>query len=154
LSHKVMTISQDFWSNVNKTDSCWLWTRAISSRGYGVFQVDSKLVYAHRYSFLQSGRVLLEGEEVCHTCDVKHCVRDDHLVAGSHQYNLSDAVSKGLVPRGEDKWNAKLTEQDVVEIRSLSRNGYSSRQIADMYNISDRHIRGIVTRRYWKHVSL
>jgi hypothetical protein len=33
----------DFWKRVDKTDSCWLWTGALHSAGYGVVRINACL---------------------------------------------------------------------------------------------------------------
>lgn len=32
-----MSVAERFWSKVDKTDDCWLWTAATNRRGYGQF---------------------------------------------------------------------------------------------------------------------
>jgi hypothetical protein len=72
-----------FWSNVQKTDTCWLWTKAVGRGGYGVLDLrrngTSKKYRAHRLSLLLSGVEIPEGYEVDHLCKVLLCVRPDHL---------------------------------------------------------------------------
>jgi hypothetical protein len=51
---------------------------------------------------------------------------------------------------GENHGRAKLKLEDVEEIRSLKRNGYSIRKIMKMFNISKAHAENIVAYRVWK----
>lgn len=55
--------------------------------------------------------------------------------------------------RGEKHPDARLTEEDVLEIRELYGTGdYYQREIGKMFGVSARHISSIVTRKKWKHI--
>lgn len=54
--------------------------------------------------------------------------------------------------RGAARPAAKLTEQDVQQIRSDAANGMKQRDIADAYGISQGLVSGIVNGTRWKHV--
>jgi hypothetical protein len=49
--------------------------------------------------------------------------------------------------------NHKLTDEDVVQIRSM-RGIVTQKEIGKMFGINDRHICQIQLNRYWKHVDL
>lgn len=100
-----------FWSYVNKTDTCWIWTGATQSFGYGVFW-DSGSTTAHRTALeLALGCPIPDGFGALHTCDVPGCVRNDdqgiyvvrgisrprfgHLWIGTAADNTADMVAKG-----------------------------------------------------------
>jgi hypothetical protein len=90
------SIARRFWAKVNKTDTCWLWTGHIDRGcGYGKFTADwrkgSEL--AHRVSFYLAHGFYPKGE-TCHTCDVRACVRPDHLYDGTRSDNMRDAVAR------------------------------------------------------------
>lgn len=103
-----MTPEQRFWSKVDKTDSCWLWTGALHDLGYARFQSDGKRVYAHRYSYELVNGSIPDGLTIDHLCRVRHCVNPDHLEAVTHRENLrrsafqvtSINASKTHCPRG------------------------------------------------------
>ncbi len=86
-----------FWSKVEKTKECWNWTAAKNPKGYGRYKVEGKCRSPHVLSFLNSGGVLLDKEEVCHTCDNPSCVRPDHLFAGTRSDNMKDCAEKGRI---------------------------------------------------------
>jgi hypothetical protein len=86
-----------FWSKVNKTDSCWLWTGSVVSkkRPYGTFYF-KKSRMATRISWeLHTGTPIPANLYVCHHCDNPRCVRPDHLFLGTQKENIHDSMSKG-----------------------------------------------------------
>ncbi len=57
---------------------------------------------------------------------------------------------KGL--RGEKHLSAKLTDKEVIIIRSLSKNGLSARKIASRYNMTQASINRVIKGKTWKHI--
>tara|TARA_R110000822_G_scaffold190302_3_gene329093 strand:- start:7126 stop:7467 length:342 start_codon:yes stop_codon:yes gene_type:complete len=89
-----------FFSKVNKTSSCWLWTGGLDSDGYGLFQLNGKQWRAHRYSQLMHNGLDNHLPIVMHTCDNPCCVNPTHLVNGTIQDNNLDKLSKGRAVTG------------------------------------------------------
>lgn len=84
-----MTELERFFKKVNKTNTCWLWTAGVSTRGYGVFH--NTLItsnYAHRYSYSAFVGQIPEGMVVDHLCGVKLCVNPRHLEPVTNKENL------------------------------------------------------------------
>lgn len=73
---------------------CWLW-EAPGDNGYGLIKVDGRYVSAHRASYTAFIGPIPDGLNVCHTCDVRACIRPDHLWAGTQSQNVRDAIRKG-----------------------------------------------------------
>ncbi len=131
---------------------CWLWTAAKSPRGYGMIGAGGRLdgtLRAHRVSWILHRGEIPEGKEVCHQCDTPLCVNPDHLFLGSHEENMHDAVKKGRTSRGEQRPSAKLTEDQVREIRASTE---TQTEIAIRYGICQQHISDVKSGRKWRHV--
>lgn len=69
--------------------------------------------------------------------------------------NINHAIKTGLTPIGQESSSAKLTNQQVMEIRSkISTGKYSCMTVAKEYGISDSTVEKIVDGRLWKHLPL
>lgn len=77
------TPQERFWSKVDKTATCWLWTGALTGplpkRGYGVFNVNGKNRVAHRIAYEWLVGPIPEGLQLDHLCRVRNCVNPSHL---------------------------------------------------------------------------
>lgn len=98
---------QRFWTKVEFTDSCWLWTAGKSSFGYGYFAraKANGHVYAHRWAYEHLVGPVLEGLELDHLCRVPSCVNPNHLEPVTHQEN----VRRGLSPSLLRSWRHAIT---------------------------------------------
>ena len=79
-----------FWTNVDKTDTCWLWNGSMWRTGYGRFwDRDTNMRRAaHLLSYEMLVGPVPEGLQLDHLCRVRHCVNPDHLepvTAGENQ---------------------------------------------------------------------
>ena len=136
-----------FWSRVEKTETCWLWTGYICKTGYGQFKFNGISHNSHRLSLaLHLGRPLAPRMFACHaphsTCGNRHCVNPAHLFEKSPQGNSDDRIADGTARR-------KLTESQVYAIRDDTR---SSRKIAVDYGIAAITVNEIKNRKIWKHL--
>lgn len=68
--------------------------------------------------------------------------------------NLIQATGpgKGNFVQGEERYNAKLTDDDVRQIRRLAAQGQTQRHLANQFGISQPKISQIVNRVAWRHV--
>lgn len=147
------SVAARFNQKVNKTDSCWLWTAKLFWSGYGSLRVDGKHVVAHRVAWELHHGPIPNGLEVCHRCDVRHCVNPDHLFLGTRRDNTLDAVAKGRHPRGELQGRAKLTEAQVMEARSMWASGVPGNHLARRFGVASRTMWDVLYRKHWKHVA-
>jgi hypothetical protein len=67
-----------FWSKVQKTSACWLWS-ANRRGGYGQFWLNGRFVPAHRWSYEQVHGQIADGLQMDHLCRVPACVNPAHL---------------------------------------------------------------------------
>jgi hypothetical protein len=132
-----------FWSKVDKSGDCWIWTAARRGLGYGNYRAGNRTYTASRLSFL-------------HSCDNPPCVRPSHLFAGTHADNMRDCVAKGRCGSKPGRpgtfGNARLTAEQVAEVRAAYRPrgaGSNSRELAQKFSISQRHIRAIARGDRW-----
>lgn len=146
----------DFWSKVEKTESCWLF-RNSKTAPYGEFCWNRVPERAHRVSWLLTFGAIPSGLFVCHHCDVKNCVNPEHLFIGTNADNMKDMKDKGRhvsAPQfGESNPMAKLTSQAVRKIRALLKKGQTQKKISKMFGVSRANIWMIKNERTWKTIS-
>jgi hypothetical protein len=146
------TLSERFWSKVEKTKTCWVWRGCCDQKGYGHIKASGKNQAAHRVSFKLHFGSVPKGTHVLHKCDNPPCIRPDHLFSGTASDNSRDASIKGRLVRGEHHHSSKLRESQVVQIRKLRSAGATLRSLAERYNVSCVTVHHIHHRLIWKHV--
>lgn len=152
-----------FWSLVLKTSDCWLWAGARQPDGYGHYGGQM----AHRISYQIHYGKIPDGMQVAHRCDVRYCVRPDHLFLATPAQNTADMIIKGrgrngfrgynrraVVRRGSGHHRAKLTEKDILWIRHWYATGQATqRALAREFGVNQTTIRKIVLGMIWQHVT-
>lgn len=154
-----------FWSfvDIRDSDDCWEWQGASNGTGNGcghgrfcirVIEGKSLREYSHRISWMLKFGDIPEGMSVLHKCDNPPCCNWKHLFLGTQKDNMQDASRKGrcVTPnlKGEEAYQAKLKEKDVLEIkRLLAEEKVSQSQIARNYNVSLQAIHLIKKGRNW-----
>lgn len=137
---------------------CWLWTGAVNEKGYGMVSVrHAASKRAHRAAYILANGEIPEGMLVCHRCDVRCCVNPNHLFLGTPAQNSADMVAKRRQalgrrrnnPFGERTGTSKLTSEQVLKIRNDTR---PTLEIVAEYGISRSHVRGIIKKRFWRHL--
>jgi len=71
----------------------------------------------------------------------------------THKENVMHAIATGLFCDGEDHRDAKLTVNDILEIRWLHTLGYNCAEIGRDYGFGRKHIWNIVNYKKWKNVA-
>lgn len=150
---------ENFWKKVKKTNSCWIWTGGVSSRGYGnfCFHRNGKFINnrAHRFSYFLSKGEIPKKMLICHKCNNPLCVKPAHLYAGTTSDNVRDAIRDGLwnPSQGEKNGQSKLTKEKVLKIRELHKNGnYTQQELANLFGVIQQTISLILSRKHWAHI--
>lgn len=69
-----------FWSKVDKSGTCWLWTGGQYGDGYGKFSTDGVFVAAHRFAWdVTHGWPVPADLTIDHLCRVRLCVNPSHM---------------------------------------------------------------------------
>lgn len=158
-------IVKRFWEKVDvrSPDECWPWLAYVGKRGYGMMRLldasrQQKVITAHRIAYTLVYGTIPCGEGhfgtvIRHSCDNRVCCNPFHLDPGSHLDNMRDAVARGRNVRGERQPQSKLTETQVLEIRSIySEGGVTQQQLAQKYGVIQQAIQLVVARKGWKHI--
>jgi len=141
-----ITLLERFWSKVDKTPGfgkwgdCWRWTAFCDRDGYGKFAPrHGEQWYAHRWIYEQTTGNKLGKRLATHKCDTPSCVRPDHIEPGNQKKNMGECSQRKRISHGERHYCAKLTAEQVREIRTDPR---LHREIAEDYGVA----RAMVTR--------
>jgi hypothetical protein len=142
-------------------NECWLWAAGKNNNGYGLVRARGSSRYAHREAYeAENGRGSAEGFVCRHRCDTPACVNPAHLEIGTQADNVCDMIQRGrrrIVPsKGEAHGNAKLTDADVIAIRSAYVFGSSASgtyALGRQFGVDPAVIGRIVRRLTWRHIS-
>lgn len=146
------TLEDKFWMRVEKSDGCWLWAGWIMRNGYGNLRYKKGAygVQAHRLSWAIHFGDIPDGLCVLHKCDVRACVRPDHLFLGTRGDNNKDCVRKGRNQRGEKHGNAILNWEKVNAMRRLYASGqYTLLEMGDMFGVTKGNAHCVIARKTW-----
>ena len=91
-------MTERFWENVSKTETCWVWIGHRKETNYGVISEGKRKgrpKSAHRYSWEIHNGPIPEGLCVLHRCDNPPCVNPEHLFLGTLADNAQDMLAKG-----------------------------------------------------------
>jgi hypothetical protein len=154
-----------FWDKVDKTPGqgpkgqCWVWVGSRNKTGYGTLGMTPRYAsfLAHRLSWFIAHGSLPNTLLVLHHCDNPPCINPDHLFLGTQKDNMLDCKAKGRVAVnglfGEDVWKHKLTEKDVLAIRSSYTGAYGQcAELGRKYGVTGSLIVMIIKRKTWKHI--
>lgn len=152
--HKRRPVAERFWKKVIKSDGCWSWTGAVS-RGYGKISRDhttAGMTQAHVISWEIHHGIVPEGYVVCHKCDNRQCTNPEHLFLGTQADNMADMVMKARSAWGERNRHAKLTAEQVLEIRGRKAGGELTSVLAAEFRVTVNMVNKIASRECWKHI--
>lgn len=159
-----------FNSRTQKRPSgCIEWAGPRDPKGYGRFTFKGKQRLAHRAAWQLFCGDLSPDACVLHRCDNPPCVNPAHLFLGDRGDNARDMASKGrqwvqknpagrpicpieLKPRGAAHGCARLSEAQVIEIRTRASEGESGRQLAKAFTCSASLVSQIIRGTIWTHL--
>jgi hypothetical protein len=164
------TFPYDFIRRINiDPNGCWLWGGHVSKQnGYGAFYQNGTRHYVHRFAFQLSKGVVPSGLDVCHECDVRHCVNPNHLYAATRSENIRDMMRKNRAGwqkdpekykqfgrrvgslKGEMNSSSKLNRMDVDVIKYLLEKGCFYTDISKLFGVETASISDIAHGRTWK----
>ena len=111
------------------------------------------MLRAHRVAFSLVNGPIPPGKCICHSCDNPSCCNPDHLYLGSRADNNKDRVARGRQAWGERMPSAKLSAEQVHDIRSkYAEQHVSQRALGREYGVSHTVIWQIVHRAKWARV--
>lgn len=134
---------------------CLIWPFARRSGEYGRFREGNGQTYAHRrMCLLAHGSAPTRDIEVAHSCGNGHlgCVNPHHLRWDTTAGNAADRAAHGTENTGERNGQAKLTEEQVRDIRDQAR-CETQQQTADRYGICRQTVSDIRRGRRWAFLS-
>ena len=155
------SIEQRLWMKVSigGVNECWVWNGACVRKGHGVMWAgrngNERLV--HRISWIIANGKIPDNLCVLHKCDNPPCVNPRHLFLGTVADNNRDMWGKkrGRIKRsdGENNNSAKLTYENVHEIRKLRKAGWKLKDLAKKFSVCVTTIHWITSGKHWKNVS-
>lgn len=137
-----------FWDRVDvvhDADSCWNWIAGVrNAEGRGSLRWNGKTEAAYRVAWMLTAGPIPDGMFVCHACDNPRCVRPSHLFLGTAADNSRDMATKGRahvsdgsqVPRGDANPLTRISDTDVLRVRTRYAQGVSQAQLVRETGIS------------------
>lgn len=160
---KLDRLKKSFEKHVIRQEGCWGWKGPIANGGYPVMSCRRAIGSdrGHRASWIIHKGPIPEGLFVCHHCDNPICTNPEHLWIGTHQENDKDKIIKGRarfgappLKQGSENGSSKLTEEQVIEIKKLLKEGKSTYFIGPIFGVSKTTILRIKKGTHWQHVKI
>lgn len=115
---------------MHDTNACIEWQGNKDIKGYGRIHGHGGTIKAHRLAYCLHTHCTMESiseQVVRHTCDNTGCVNPNHLLLGSNLDNIADRYERGRSAKGERNGWAKLTSEEVSQIRAFYQKGVRGR---------------------------
>lgn len=125
-----MTLAERFAQYVSPEPNtgCYLWTGAVSSFGYGQFNVEGRTCSAHRVAWLLEHGPIPADVEPDHRCRNRACVNTGHMQLVTHAVNMH----RGNARAGLNKRKTECLRGHPFDVENtrveVQRNGLDRRQ--------------------------
>jgi len=106
---------------------------------------DQQMVVNHKNGIKTDNR-LCNLEWTTQKANIRHAIETLGRVFGTNRPRAEQ------MSRGESSGRNKLTETQIVQIREMAANGYSQRNIAKTFTVTQACIYDILNRHTWRHV--
>lgn len=119
-----------------------IWVGGAGGRNYPVHRLSMCVKEGYDYAEI-------DGWLVRHQCNNRLCYNPAHLLLGDDRQNVLDRVFAGRSggAKGERNARAKLTDEQVSDIRALHDRGWRQSALAREFDISTMHVSRIVNYR-------
>ncbi len=105
----ILRINEQILVNEN---GCHIWQGCIFKKsGYGKISIRNKVFLTHRIVYQHYNGELIEGLEICHSCNNKLCQNPEHLRQDTKSGNAIDRIYVG------NNAKQKLTVKQIEEIK-------------------------------------
>lgn len=137
----------------DRATGCWEWPFAVDSSGYGELWYQGTTIRAHVLALILDGQPKPQPPNhlALHSCDNRPCCNPTHLRWGTLQDNIKDAMKRGRLCSGEDKPNARFTNDQIRAIRTSDQR--TAAELAAVYGVTQTYIYRIRGRFIWKNLS-
>lgn len=147
-----MTLPDRFWSKVDKTGDCWIWTAAKSGKGYGKFCTHylEPQKSAHRLAWADANGPIPPGMHIDHVCHVRNCVNPAHLRLATPKQNQENRLGGRGVSGVRNVYWHEPTGQWRVKLRHNYRTIHGG--LYDTIEEADQAARALRDRLYTHHL--
>lgn len=136
-----------------QASGCWhCVSHAPQGAGYARLYRQGRYWNVHQYVYyINHGAVSDYTTVIRHTCDNPVCINPTHLVIGTQGDNMRDAYARQRrTKQGESNHNARLTDEQVVEI-FYTKEHYKT--VCKRYGIGNSLFYDIRNRKAWVHIT-
>lgn len=137
-----------------KETACWIWTGSANDKGYPSIGIGRKSYNVCRVNYARYNGKIPSNTVIRHKCDTPKCVNPDHLIPGTQKDNVADMIERDRFYRGERNFNAKLTKDQVRDVRTThGKQGGSLVATSRDLNVSYSTVARILRGKSWRTVT-
>jgi hypothetical protein len=135
-------------TRVNPESDCIEWTKSLF-RGYGRTSVFNKQVRVHRLAYELAHGSIPQNLLILHKCHNRKCINVAHLATGTAKENRADCIAAN---RENQSFRRKLTEIQVLQIKTLLRRGWTPWKLSRVFRIQEKTVYDIRKGRIYRDV--